>query len=296
MHPILFHLGPVPIPTYGAIAVLAFLVSVPVVRYYARLEGIRPFQMVDGIVFSCLAGIVGARALQACIEWEAIVNDPSKLVAVATNGGTFLGGVLTAIPFCVYWFRRSKLPFLPALDILAVMAAVSMGIARWGCYFAGCCYGHETTLPWGVHFPDIARLMHAGLPDAPVHPTQIYLSLASFAILAVLVVMYRNKRFDGSIGWTWLVLYGLTRLVIEEFRGDAVRGFVLGGALSTSQFISVVMIGIGASVYAIGRIHHVRSGAPDWQPAQPPAPSLPRAVARAAREKAKAARGTKLAH
>jgi prolipoprotein diacylglyceryltransferase len=34
----------------------------------------------------------------------------------------------------------------------------------------------------------------------------------------------------------------VARFAIEFYRGDASRGFVLGGLLSTSQFISILMI------------------------------------------------------
>jgi phosphatidylglycerol:prolipoprotein diacylglycerol transferase len=38
-----------------------------------------------------------------------------------------------------------------------------------------------------------------------------------------------------------MFLYGVSRFIIEIYRGDP-RGFMLGGALSTSQFISVLLV------------------------------------------------------
>jgi prolipoprotein diacylglyceryltransferase len=40
----------------------------------------------------------------------------------------------------------------------------------------------------------------------------------------------------------YVTLYAVARFVIERFRGDAIRGFVLGGRLSTSQAIAIAMI------------------------------------------------------
>ncbi len=50
----------------------------------------------------------------------------------------------------------------------------------------------------------------------------------------------------------YLITYGIARFVIEFFRGDPDRGFVFGGALSTSQAIAAVMVpvGIGILVWA----------------------------------------------
>ena len=42
MHPILFKLGSLQIPTYGVISVIALLVAIVVIRHYARLEGRDP--------------------------------------------------------------------------------------------------------------------------------------------------------------------------------------------------------------------------------------------------------------
>ena len=37
-------------------------------------------------------------------------------------------------------------------------------------------------------------------------------------------------------------LYAIMRFSLEFFRGDAARGTVFGGALSTSQFIAVIVV------------------------------------------------------
>lgn len=42
--------------------------------------------------------------------------------------------------------------------------------------------------------------------------------------------------------------YGVGRFVIEFFRGDPDRGFVLGGVLSTSQAIAVGMVLVGLAI------------------------------------------------
>ncbi|UCF68543.1 MAG: prolipoprotein diacylglyceryl transferase, partial [Acidobacteriota bacterium] len=174
--------------------------------------------------------------------------------------------------FGLFWFRYVKIPLLQGLDLLALTGALSMGIARWGCFFSGCCHGNPTDLPWGVTFPAIARELHAGLPAVPIHPTQVYLSLNSLVIFGLLVLLYRRKRFHGQIMMVYLMLYAVTRYFIEFVRGDAVRGFVIEGLLSTSQFISVVaFIAAGTTLYVLSRRHRA-SGQPDWQPAAANAP------------------------
>ena len=51
----------------------------------------------------------------------------------------------------------------------------------------------------------------------------------------------------------YLVTYGIARFVIEFFRGDPDRGFVLGGALSTSQAIAAIMVPVGVGILVWAR-------------------------------------------
>jgi phosphatidylglycerol:prolipoprotein diacylglycerol transferase len=100
-----------------------------------------------------------------------------------------------------------------------------------------------------VTFPELARRLHAGLPAVPLHPTQIYLSLIGWAILGLLILLYRRKRFDGQIIATFVILYSVARFFVEYVRGDAERGLYFGGRLSTSQILAVVLAVAAAIAY-----------------------------------------------
>jgi phosphatidylglycerol:prolipoprotein diacylglycerol transferase len=58
-------------------------------------------------------------------------------------------------------------------------------------------------------------------------------------ILGLLLATERRGRpFPGRTFWTYMLLYAVTRYVIEFYRGDP-RGVILG--MSTSQFISLLI-------------------------------------------------------
>jgi phosphatidylglycerol---prolipoprotein diacylglyceryl transferase len=82
-----------------------------------------------------------------------------------------------------------------------------------------------------------------GVPlGVPLHPTQVYESLATLAIFVILLWRYRHKTRDGQIFLTYLVLYAVARFFLEFLRGDADRGFVFNHLLSTSQFIAILAL------------------------------------------------------
>lgn len=70
---------------------------------------------------------------------------------------------------------------------------------------------------------------------------QFYESIVCLVLFVVLVRLGRHKRFDGEVILAYTLLYAIARFVLEFFRGDADRGFVFGGLLSTSQFIAAIL-------------------------------------------------------
>ena len=110
---------------------------------------------------------------------------------------------------------------------------------------AGCCYGKPTQVAWAITFTDPAAAMNVGTPlGVPLHPTQIYESLAGLVILVVLLATERRGTpYDGRTFWRFVFLYGVSRFAIEFFRGDD-RG--MAGMFSTSQLISLVLVPLSA--------------------------------------------------
>jgi len=83
---------------------------------------------------------------------------------------------------------------------------------------------------------------NVGTPlNVPLHPTQLYESAAEAIILLVLLVSERKGRaYPGRTFWLYMLMYGVSRFIIEFYRGDQ-RGMVFD-ALSTSQFISLILV------------------------------------------------------
>jgi phosphatidylglycerol:prolipoprotein diacylglycerol transferase len=110
-------------------------------------------------------------------------------------------------------------------------------------------------MPWGIVFTDPFAAANVGTPlGIPLHPTQLYEAAAEFVILVVLLTIERKGRpYAGRTFWLYMLLYAVSRFVIEFYRGDE-RGAV--GVLSTSQFISVLLapLAVGMLVY-LARAH-----------------------------------------
>jgi phosphatidylglycerol---prolipoprotein diacylglyceryl transferase len=253
MHPRLFTLppfdlfgrtvGPLALPTYGLLLVLGMLAGLWVVTRQARKAGLVPETITDMAVYAIIAGLIGAKVLLVVVEWSYYSRNPRELLSIFQSGGVFYGGLLGAIPVAFWYARRHQLDGWKTADVLAPGVVVGQAVGRLGCFMAGCCYGKPADVPWAVTFRDLYANRNVGTPlDTPLHPTQLYESAACFLIFAFLLWMAPRKRFHGQVVLAYVVLYAVARFIVEMFRGDAVRGFVLGGRLSTSQFIALLMI------------------------------------------------------
>ena len=160
-----------------------------------------------------------------------------------TSAGDFYGGFIGALIASAIFFRRHpELPFWRTADLCGPAIALGQAIGRIGCFMAGDDYGSPTDLPWGIAFTDLDAARIGGAPlGVKLHPVQLDQSAVCFLLFAFLVRVSRRKRFDGEVILAYTLLYAMARFALELFRGDADRGFVANGLLSTSQFIALVL-------------------------------------------------------
>jgi phosphatidylglycerol:prolipoprotein diacylglycerol transferase len=104
----------------------------------------------------------------------------------------------------------------------------------------------------------------------PLHPTQLYESAAGLIILVLLLVIERRGRaFPGRTFWLFVLLYSVSRFIIEFYRGDE-RGMPFG-VLSTSQLISVILAPLAVVMlwYLSRPAHPPAAEAPPSRPRKP---------------------------
>jgi phosphatidylglycerol---prolipoprotein diacylglyceryl transferase len=247
MFPILLHIGPITLRTYGALVALAFLASLYLARAAARLRKIGESFLLDLAALLVITGLLGARIFYILLNLSYFRDHPAESFKVWEGGLVFYGGFLVAGVVGVIFTRYKGYAVSDVADAVAPSLALGHAIGRLGCFFAGCCYGKPATLPWAVQFKDPASLAPLGIA---LHPVQIYESLGSFLIAAFLWQrLIQKKETHGDVFWLYVLLYGFLRFFVEVFRGDE-RGFILGG-LSPSQLIALLAILVAGSIFLV---------------------------------------------
>jgi phosphatidylglycerol:prolipoprotein diacylglycerol transferase len=240
MHPILFELGDFPVYTYGVLLAAGYLLGLQFALMRARTRGLDPNRVMDLGIWIIVSALLGAKLLLLIIEFDTYCCSPRELVSLLRSAGVFYGGLILAVVVALWYLWRHRMPVWTVTDVFAPGIALGHVIGRFGCFFAGCCFGRPTSVPWAITFhSDYAKTIGTPL-DVPLHPTQLYEAGAELLILAALLLTERKGRpYPGRTFWLYMLLYAISRFVIEFYRGDP-RGAV--GMFSTSQFLSLLIV------------------------------------------------------
>lgn len=246
MHPLLIQLGPIPIHTYGFLIAVGFILAIATIRKLATLSKLDVERTIDLAFWVLLVGFIGSRILFVITQWQNFRHDLLGIFRVWEGGLVFLGGPLLVVPFSIWYIKKYKLPGWKTFDVSMPGLVIAHAFGRLGCLASGCCYGKPTHTDFGIVL--YSELVDPSLRGIKLHPTQLYESTALFILYFGMLWVYKKRKFDGQVALTYYLGYPIIRSIVEIFRGDQVRGFVISGILSTSQFISIFIFGIAAWV------------------------------------------------
>lgn len=255
MEPILFE---IPLPefldflgdkftvySYGFFIVMGAIVGVAYLYFEGKKEFNLSFDIVNSLFLILLmAAFVGGKVFMIFENPSYYLNNIGQLIS--GQGFVFYGSLLFCIPAMLLFFRHHKLPVLAMLDIMAIVTCIVHFFGRIGCFMAGCCYGLEWHGPLSVMFTDEACLAPL---NTSLHPTQLYSASLILVIGVALFLLKKKRQFAGQIFLLYLILYSLGRSVIEVFRGDIARGFIIDDILSNSQLISILILLVSGYFY-----------------------------------------------
>jgi len=245
MYPVLFEVAGISLYSYGFMIALGAMAGVAYMAIQGKKDVDLTFDQANSLfLFICLAAFLGGKIFLIFEDPGHYIEEPRKLLT--GRGFVFYGSFLFAIPTMFLFFRRNKLPSYAMLDVMSVTTCLVHMFGRIGCFMAGCCYGKPTHSAFAVTFTDDAC-------QAPLHtslyPTQLYEALYIFMVMIVLIFLRRARKFYGQLFLTYLMLYAIGRFVLEYFRGDQGRGFIVERYLSNSQFVAILIFAAVLIIY-----------------------------------------------
>ncbi len=219
--PYLLEIGKFRLGSYEVFVSLGIIVGFIVYKHLSAQDKKMSDNSFIVLIAAFIGGVLGAKLPIWIMHFREIVQalpDIRPILAGRTITGGLVGGTLAVI------FTKRKLGIKEKKgNFFAPAIAIGVAIGRVGCLLRGCCYGHETCLPWGIELGDgVMR-----------HPTQIYEIIFMLIMFAVLMKL-RKKAKPGFLFYLLMTSYFSFRF-IEEYLRESVYyyGFTL------FQYISV---------------------------------------------------------
>jgi phosphatidylglycerol---prolipoprotein diacylglyceryl transferase len=221
MYPRLLHIyGPLWIQSYGVMIAIGFIVFLLLtIQHPLRRRLIGKEEYLNILFWGLASGIFGGRLLFVITNPTVFSDNWLQIFYPWAGGFAVFGaivGILIIIPFYLRW---RGVPILPLCDLAALYAPLLQAIGRIGCFLAGCCYGAPAPgMWWAITFTN--PQCDAPL-NIPLHPTQLYMSLASLCIFLILKRYAKQLlTIPGSVLFLFLILENVSRFTIDFWRGD----------------------------------------------------------------------------
>lgn len=243
--------GPISVQSFGLLVAIGLSLFLWLVYTHKKRKKLISDQQFSTLTFiGILAGIVGGRLLYVAQEYRHM-SGIVEMLSFWEGGFSILGTIICTLGTIILYLKAIKVPVLPVLDLVALYAPLAQSISRLGCFFAGCCYGTPSTLPWAV-------CPAHGCCCIRLHPTQIYSSIFLFIIF--LFMRFVSPKFCTKPGQTitlYVALAGFERFFIGFWRGD--NEFFTSHALrlfSIHQWIGLIVCTISITLFFVITQYH----------------------------------------
>jgi phosphatidylglycerol:prolipoprotein diacylglycerol transferase len=245
VHPVLFHIGAILIPSYGAMAALGVLLALFLAQRTARIAGVNAAEVWNLCVVALFAALVGQRLLLLLMNWSDVRRHPSWMLGLAMIHHPLLGaaGAMAGLASAAVYARWRGLALWTTADALAAPLTLGLAFEQVGALLAGSGYGTEASVRWAVNYTSPLAARWSGTPlGVPLHPVQLYAALGFLTLSILLMVSLPTRRQQGDAAGIGLLGMGVVVFITELWRDPEGRGALFGGVLNGPQVAAVVLV------------------------------------------------------
>lgn len=254
------NIGGFEIKYYGIVIALGFLLGMLAASRMAKKHGVDPDLVFDFVIVVLIPAIIGARLYYVIFSWDYYKNNLSEILNIRNGGLAIYGGIIASVIAMVIFCRVKKIEFFKLADVAVPGLLIGQIIGRWGNFFNREAFGGFTDGPLAMQIPTdyfvqhgrLSEIVDSGLYDQAVfagtgshmttyiqvHPTFLYEGLWNLALLIIVILMSRYKKFDGELVAIYSIGYGIGRFWIEGLRTDQL--LIPGTHIAVSQVIAVL--------------------------------------------------------
>ena len=229
----LFSIGKFTVHSYGLLIAVGVVLAVIMAMRRAEKKDLSGEVALNMGIIAVIFGFLGAKILFVLESFEAFLEDP--LSVLGSSGFVVYGGIIIGVVAIVLYCRIKRYSFFRYFDLLMPSVALGQAFGRLGCFCAGCCYGKETDLAWGVVFPEGSFAPAGGAAGS--HAADLL--RRRFRDHGHPAGIQQKSEESGRCGALYLLLYGIGRFSVEFLRQNEQGGF---GSFTTAQLISFAAV------------------------------------------------------
>ena len=258
------------IALYGVIIGLGFLLGLLLIAKLAKKTGQDPDEYWDLAIYLIIFSIIGARIYYVLFAWDSYKSNPISVFNIRNGGLAIYGGVIAGFITIYVYSRIKKKSFLRYADTIMPGLVLGQAIGRWGNFTNREVFGEYTDGLLAMRLPiemvrasDISELMREHMSTSTnyiqVSPTFLYECLWNVALLIILLVYLKHKKFDGEMILLYLGGYGLGRAWIEFVRTDQL--YIPGTHVPVSMALAIACVIFAVACEIVVRGNLIKSKA-----------------------------------
>ena len=259
MHPTLFTIGSLNVPTYTVLLDLGLILGLLLTYLEGKRQLDRGTLALDFGLWVVIGGILGGRIAYVLANWSTFSEDWVSVFRIWEGGlsfhGAVLGGLLVMLVFA-YFQQRDEQPvsFWQLADVLTLGLALGIAFGWAACLLGGCAYG---ALGEGFGYAILPDLYGV---EASRFATQALGLGYSLLLLLCVLLLRRRWPFAGACFLLYVLLYFAGQFFVEFTRGDEA---IYLGPLRLAQALNLVLV-LAAAVALLALWWRWRAG-PDEQ-------------------------------
>ena len=238
MHEILFQNSILTVKTFNILLAFGFLFAGIFCIRYSEKHKMNLVFFTRSFLPLLLGALVFGRLFFALENFNLTKENPVLLLYIWDLNFSFFGIIFGVILVLYFLTKRAQEDFWGWVDVAALATIAVTIFTHLGYFFSGQQYGIPTTLPWGIAF-DAAHIPYI----TPLHPIQLYATLASLILLAYSVGRSKRIHLSGVVGTRAIMIYSLCMFGLDFLRGDphlSLYTKIAYGSLAAISFIASV--------------------------------------------------------
>lgn len=274
---------------YGIIIAFGFLAAYIIVSKEAKRTGQDDELYLDYALWLIIPSIIGARLYYIIFSWrdyfragKGFKDTFIDIINIRNGGLAIYGGIIAGVIVTIIFARKKKVSFPLMADTISMGLLIGQIMGRWGNFFNREAFGEYTDSIFAMCIPvdyfsanaNINGLVSSGVITQKmaehvvtidgmhwisVHPTFLYESMWNLALLVMIMIYRKYKKFDGELFLMYLWGYGLGRVWIEGLRTDSLM--ISGLNIRVSQLLAAICVLAASIILVKKRMDYVKEDA-----------------------------------